>query len=200
MWERAYGIPPRDCAISHGAFSSRGVARIQLGAPWETLLRRAGQPQQRTRTWAWCVQGNHNQHAADVAVLTDAGRVELVGSTARGHSAGGIAVGSAARGLRSGITVRRVGRATRFYVVRRGRVYALGVMTRSLSRRAHALRVAVARVLAAQATQGPPGFVPSPALAAALRSGPTGRTLAGSTDPVLNAKFAFLCRVNMQGT
>lgn len=199
MWERAYGIPFRDCAISHGTFSASGLARIRLGATWEALLRRAGQPQQRSRAWSWCVQGNYNRNAADIAVLDGAGKVELVGSTARGHRAGRIAVNSAARGLASGITVRRVGRATRFYVVRRGRVYAVGVMTRSLSRRPRALRTAIARLLAAKATQGPPGFVPSPALAA-LRGGPSGRTLAGSTNPRLNAKFAFLCKLQVQGT
>jgi hypothetical protein len=198
MWERADGIPTRDCAISHGAFAASGVDRVRLGVPWETLLRRAGQPQQRSRAWSWCVQGDHNLHAADVAVLSEAGKVELVGSTARGHSAGGIAVNSVARGLRSGITVRRVGRATRIYVVRRGRVRAVGVTTRSLARRHHALRVAMARWLSAKATQGPPAFVPSPALAA-LRGAPSGRTLSGSTDPALNAKFALLCRLNVHG-
>ena len=69
MWERAQGIPTRDCAISHGALSSRGLARVRLGATWESLLRRAGQPQQRSRAWSWCVKGEHNLHAADVAVL-----------------------------------------------------------------------------------------------------------------------------------
>ncbi len=199
MWERAQGIPTRDCAISHGALSSRGLARVRLGVTWESLLRRAGQPQQRSRAWSWCVKGEHNLHAADVAVLSGAGKVELVGSTARGHSAGGIAVGSAARGLGSGITVRRVGRATRIYVVRRDRVRAVGVTTRSLARRHRALRLAIARLLSAKATQGPPAFVPS-AAQAATRGAPTGQTLSGSSDPKLNAAFAFLCNLNVQGT
>ena len=55
-----------------------------------------------TRAWSWCVRGKRNRRAADVAVLSTAGRVELVGSTARGRSAGGIAVGAPARRLRGG--------------------------------------------------------------------------------------------------
>jgi hypothetical protein len=198
MWERAQGIPTRDCAISHGALSSRGLARVRLGANWESLLRRAGQPQQRSRTWSWCVKGEHNLHAADVAVLSNAGKVELVGSTARGHSAGGIAVAARAGSLRSGITVRRNGRVDWIYVVRKGRVRAVAVVRHSLARRSRALRTAIARLLSAKATQGPPAFVPS-AAQAATRGAPTGRTLSGTSDPQLNAAFAFLCNLQVRG-
>ncbi len=196
MWERADGVAARACAQSHGALAASGLDRQRLGVGWEALLHRAGQPQQRARAWSWCVKGDHNGHAADVASLTGAGKVELVGSTARGRSARGIAVGSVARSLHSGITVRRSGRGTWIYVVRRGRVHAVAVATRSLSRRPHALRLAIGRLLSARATQGHPGFVPS-AAQAALRV-PTGQPLAGTSDPKLNERFALLCHLQVQ--
>ena len=34
----------------------------------------------------------------------------------------------------------------------------------------------------------------------AARGAPTGRTLSGSSDPRLNAAFALLCKLNVQGT
>jgi microsomal dipeptidase-like Zn-dependent dipeptidase len=59
MWERADGIKSADCRT-----------KLRLGWSWKTLLKRAGQPQQRTRAWSYC---NH------VAVLGANGRVVLVG-------------------------------------------------------------------------------------------------------------------------
>jgi hypothetical protein len=197
MWERAAGVPARDCAQSNGAFFRYGVGRIHLGDTPEGLLRRAGQPQQRNRAWSYCVKGKRNLHAADVAAFSSAGKVELVGSTARGHRVGGRAVGGPPRGLRSGITIRRVGRGNRLWVVRKGRVHAVGVVTRSLTRRPKALRQAVARLLSAQAIQGRPDFVPNPAQ---VKARATGRSLAGTSDPKLNAAFAMLCRLQVQGT
>jgi hypothetical protein len=199
MWERASGISTRSCAPMRATLTARGRSGLRLGDDWTTLLRRAGQPQQRSRAWTWCVQGRRNRWAADVAVLSDAGRVRLVGSTARGRSARGIAVGDLAGTLRSGITVRRAGRVSWIYVVRRGRVRAVAVASRSVTARARTVRTAVARLLAAKATQRRPGFVPS-ATQASTRGAPTGRTLAGSTNPKLNAAFAFLCNLNVQGS
>ena len=197
MWERASGIRARDCEQSNGALFRYGLGRIRLGETPEGLLRRAGQPQQRDRTWSYCVKGKRNLHAADVAVFNTAGTVELVGSTARGHRVGGRAVGGRPRGLRSGITLRRVGRAYRVWVVRRGRVRAVAVVTRSLSRRPRALRQAVARLLSAQATQGRPDFVPNAKQASARA---TGRPLASTNNAKRDAEFAMLCRLQVQGT
>jgi hypothetical protein len=200
MWERAGGIRTRACAPMWAVLTPRGMGPLRLGERWETLLRRAGQPQQRSRAWSWCVVGVRNGRAADVAALSDAGTVELVGSTARGRSAAGRSVTRGARGLRPGITVQHTRRAAWVYVVRGGRIRAVAVASRSLARRPRALRLAVARLLSAQATQSRPGFVPSDAQAqAALRGAPTGETLSGSSDPRLNAKFALLCRLNVQG-
>src|SRR5205807_175232 len=76
--------------------SSKGLAGLRLGSDWQALLRRAGQPQQRTRAWTWCANGAPNRTAADVAVLSPGGTVDLVGSTARGRSAPGFSVGARA--------------------------------------------------------------------------------------------------------
>jgi hypothetical protein len=206
MWERAEGIPARGCTPTHRTLSSRGLATVRLGADWQTLLRRAGQPQQRTRAWSWCTLGPGNRRAADVAVLSDAGRVQLVGSTARGRSAAGVAVGASAarvgptaRSIGRGVRTRRAGGIAWVYVVRRGRVRAVAVASRSLARRPAALRLAVARLLTAQATQTGPGFVPS-AAQAATPGALTGRTLAGSTNVRLNNALALLCHLQVQGS
>jgi hypothetical protein len=177
---------------------------VRLGEDWQTLLRRAGQPQQRTRAWSWCVSGKRNGGAADVAVLNDAGKVQLVGSTAHGRSASGVAVGTSATRVDQitqsggpGLRIRPAGGITWVYAVRSGRVRAVAVASNALARRPAALRLAAARLLVAQASRTMPGFVPSDAQAA-TRGAPTGRTLAGSIDPNLNTALAFLCHLQVQ--
>src|SRR4051794_17324286 len=94
MWERADGIRTRPCGDSDHALSPSGVGELRLGRGWTTLLRGAGQPQERTRAWSWCAAGKRNTFKADVAELSKGGKVELVGSTAFGRSAGGVRVGA----------------------------------------------------------------------------------------------------------
>jgi hypothetical protein len=204
MWERAEGVRSPGCAGALRTFSSRGLGPLRLGDDWLALLRRAGQPQQRTRAWSWCANGRLNRRAADVAVLSDAGRVQLVGSTARGRSAAGIGVGAAAariarttRPLGAGVRTRLAGRVAWVYVVRRGRIRAVGLAAGSLARRPGALRLAVARLLAARATQAQPSFEPSAAQAAS-GGALTGRTLAGTSNPRLNAALTLLCHLQVQ--
>jgi hypothetical protein len=192
MWERAEGIRAPGCAASRGAVGPRGLGRLRLGLDWRALLRRAGQPQQRARAWSWCVRGRGNRRAADVAVLSPAGRVELVGSTARGRSVGGVRVG--ARGLGNGVHVR----GASIVVVLRGRVRAVAVASRALAGRPRALRADVRRLLAARASQARRVFRPS-AAQAATAGRVTGRALAGTSDPALNAALAFLCGLEVQG-
>ena len=184
------------CFAQRDAVSPRGLGPLRLGSDWQTLLRRAGQPQQRMRAWSWCVKGSGNQRAADVAVLSAAGKVELVGSTARGRSARGVRIGARAKSLRGvrragpGLRVRISGRRAWVYAIRRGRVRAVAVATRSLARRPAALRTAVSRLRAAKATQAVRSFVPNEAQAEPRL---TGRALAATSDPQLNAKLAMLC-------
>src|SRR4051794_4481584 len=190
MWERADGIRTPRCADSDHPLSARGRGELRLGRGWRTLLRRVGQPQQRTRAWSWCVAGKRNRRAADVGVLGRSGKVQLVGSTAFGRSADGVPVGARARrvsGLRSaggGVRFRRTRRGAWVFGVRGGRVRAVGVASRGLARRPKALRVAMRRVLAARASARPRRFVPSQAQAkGALRGRPTGRAPAGAGGP-----------------
>jgi hypothetical protein len=197
MWERADGIPGPGCRTAGSPVTTRGIGPLRVGDDWETLLRSAGQPQLRGRAWAWCVRGTANLRAADVAVLSPAGQVELVGSTARGRAAGGIAVTKPASRLRrtarsigGGMFVRRTRRARYVYAVRRGRVWAVGVAAMSLTRRTAELRSAFRRVVTAPVTQAQPTFVPN---VAARFTKLTGRSLAGTSDPALNRALMLLC-------
>jgi hypothetical protein len=190
MWERADGIRAPGCASPNRRVTSRGLGPLRLGARWTALLRRAGQPQRRTRAWTWCVRGAGNERAADVAVLNRSGKVELVGSTARGRSAGGVGIGAPAGSLPRG--------GTFVYAVERGRVSAVVVASRSLARRPEALRAALRRLQAATASRAPRAFRPS-AAQAATGGLPAGRALAGTSDPRLNAALALLCSLQVQG-
>jgi len=183
MWERATGIESKRCFFHQDPIGSRGRGPIRLGENWQTLLRRAGQPQQRTRAWSWCVKGRGNARAADVAVLSRAGKVELVGSTARGRYARKVRVGdraSSIRGTRSGgrgLRIRRAGKSVYVYVIRGRRVKAIGVATRDLARNRKALRAAAKRLVSAKASAAPRIFVPADAQKAGKMAG---RALAGA--------------------
>jgi hypothetical protein len=150
------------------------------------------------------VRGARNQRAADVAELDRSGHVELVGSTARGDTAAGVGVGASAGTLHGtrpgggGLRLRGTRRGTWVFAVQRGRVIAVAVASRSLARRPHALRAALRRLQAATATQGPRAFHPNLVQAAAAGR-PTGRMLAGTGSPRLNAALALLCSLQMQG-
>jgi hypothetical protein len=80
------------------------------------------------------------------------------------------------------------------YATKGGRVRAVGVASASLGKHPTALRKAVARLLAARASQVKPVFKPS---ATASASRLTGTVLAGATDPRLNSAFAYLCGLQM---
>ena len=211
MWERASGVPVPGCHEPIGRFSSRGRGPMRLGVDWKTLLRGAGQPQARGRTWTWCIRGQRSPRAADVAELSSAGVVELVGSAARGRKAGGVHVGARARGLgRVGRLVRRArsaGGGVRYrrtrssawvYYVRGGRVRAVGVATLGLARRRAELRAAMGRMRSATATQAVKEFRPAAAQAASLGR-LSGRTLAGSRDSKVNAALELLCSLQVSG-
>jgi hypothetical protein len=187
---------------AHHTLGWRERARLRLGSGWKALLRRAGQPQQRGRAWSWCLKGGRNTHRKDVAVLgRRSGRVQLVGSNGIGRSVGGVEVGDRASRVRR---ARSVGRGVRVrgkkvWVVRAGRVRAVALATRKLSRQRGALRRAVGRMLAARASSAPRRFVPSEATAAGKAS-TGGRPLAGTYDARLNAKLIALCMAQAGGT
>jgi hypothetical protein len=202
MWERASGVRVPDCANRDGVITRRGRGVHRLGTDWLTLLRAAGQPQQRTRAWTWCVKGRRNANRHQAAVLSPRGFVELVGSNALRRRAGGVPVGARVAKRRSLRRARRVGpglrrRGTFVYVVRGGRVRAVGVASRSLIRRRRDLRAAARLLLTARAAQPTREFVPNPAQAE--KAGLRGRPLAGTSNERLNRALALLCSLQVQG-
>ena len=197
MWERADGIRAPGCRPQDVGLTTAGLGPVRLRDSWESLLRRAGQPQQRTRTWTWCAVGRRNGNAADVAELSSAGRVELAGSTARGRGARGVEVASAVKRVRGvatavghGLFVRRAHRAVFVWTVLDGRVKAVGVATPGLARRPHALLAAMKRVAGAHASQAKRVFIPNATLGSATL---TGANLVATSDPRLNHALAVLC-------
>jgi hypothetical protein len=109
MWERAEGVPEVRCDRWRQRFlTERGLAdRVELGDKPKRVLKRAGQPVDRTRTWRWCARSRPTGGQAKpgakkkvVAVFGGDGRVELIGSTLRKHRADGIRVGMPAGVLR----------------------------------------------------------------------------------------------------
>jgi hypothetical protein len=175
---------------------------MRLGADWRALLRGAGQPQQRTRAWSWCMRGARNAEATDVAELSRAGKVEQVGSTAHGRRAGDVRVAASAHAVRrlrsagGGVRLRRTARSTWVYAVSGGRVRAVGVASNALAARPAQLRAAMHRLLAAKASRQKREFRPS-AAQAATRGRLTGQTLAGTADPGLNSALALLCSLQL---
>lgn len=200
MWERAHGIESKRCFFHQDGVTARGRGPLRLGDGWITLLRRAGQPQQRTRAWSWCVKGRGNRRAADVAVLNRRGKVELVGTTARGRFARQIAVGdpagavAGARAVGPHLRVKRSRGRSFVYALRDGRVQAIAVTRPALAARPAALRAAVLRVLRARASAAPRRFVPAKAQAGGQMAG---RPLAGSGDRETDARTALLCGLNL---
>ena len=130
MWERANGVPGPDCRNADDGFSRKGLGQMRLGYTPDRLLRRVGQPQQRTRAWSYCVRSPENKKANATAVFSPKGRVELVGSNARGIKALGIGAGTPVRRLPK--------RATSFggsmrLVTSRGATYLFGVSGKKVS-------------------------------------------------------------------
>ena len=98
------------------------------------------------------MQGSGNPRAADVAVFGADGRVALVGSTAQGRRTSGLPPVGRKVGGKARIVVK--GRAA--YEVKRGRVRAVGVGAKGMSRAA--LKRALREVSGARATQSRPAF------------------------------------------
>lgn len=194
MWERTDGVRPSAC--------DRGSA-IRVGASWTSLLRSAGQPQQRDRAWSWCASGDGNDGRADVAELSPGGTVELAGSNASGRSAGGVSVGAAAsaatRGAESagGGVYYKNGSA---YLVKGTTVSAVARASRSLLKDPESLAAAMSRLARATATQNAhPTFQASDTQAAQEAAGTpvTGQPLASQGDSAVTAALAALCHLQL---
>jgi hypothetical protein len=208
MWERAEGVPTPGCADPGGAVEATGIGALRLGRGWAGLLRAAGQPQQRGRAWSWCVAGAANEGRADVAELTRGGTVELVGSTAGGRSAGGVAVGApaaavaAAQDAGDGVRLRRTDRGAWAYAVRDGRVTAVAAASAPLAGDPGALAAAMGRLATASATQATAPFVASAPQAEQQAAGaqPTGQPLAGTADATVTSALAALCHLQLSAS
>ena len=133
MWERAQDVPPTRCQPAKGRATRRGLTRVRLGASANALLRRAGQPRKRARTWTWCAPGGRIS-----ARLTQRGKVTGVFSTAPGHTLAGAGRGDKLKGkarkrtkaLGRGLRVRKLGGGRRAVLrVRGGKVRWVGVTT-----------------------------------------------------------------------
>jgi hypothetical protein len=202
MWERADGIATPGCATPNGAIGATGRGPLRLRRRWDALLRAAGQPQQRGRAWSWCLSGAGNDGRADVAELTRGGTVELVGSTADGRHAGGVAVGAAASELSAtqsaapGVRYRQTADAAWAYLIRDGRVAAVATASLSLARDPSGLAAAIRRLASAPATQTRSSFEPS-AARQAVGAPPTGLPLAGTGDPNVDAALTLLCHLQV---
>ena len=196
MWERASGVVSNRCFFRQDGLKRTGRGPIRLGDTWRRVLERAGQPQQRDRAWSWCVKGKDNRSAADVAVLSDKGVVELVGSTARGRNAQGRAVGAKVGG-RNRYVVRRSGGRAFVSAVRGGRITAVAVTTTRLARDRKALGTAMRRVLRAKADNRPKQFVPAVAQTQTRGVRMLGRTLAGEGNKQVDARLALVCSLNL---
>jgi hypothetical protein len=135
-WERVNGIG-FGCKPATLRLTRRGLGRLRLRDGAARLLRRGGQPKERgDRAWSWCVRGKRNGGKRVAAVLTPAGKVALVGT-----SAGTRKLPDGARRVGRGLFVRSAGRRARFvYGVRRGQVRFVAVATRAASRNGKTLR------------------------------------------------------------
>jgi hypothetical protein len=123
MWERANGVPGPGCK-DPAPVGRKGIGGLKLGATPEATLFAAGQPEDRTRAWSYCVNGSGGTTAA---IFSPEGRVGLVGTSARGAKAAGIAPGARLHGARGGIKVKRVRGATYVFGVRHNRVKQVAV-------------------------------------------------------------------------
>jgi hypothetical protein len=147
-WERAEGIP-YGCKSGREHFTRVGLGKLRLRYDTTRLLRRGGQPKVRgNRAWSWCILRKRNRGRKVVAALDRSGKVQLIATNAIGYRALKIRPGSRSKRLRGkvrrlgkGLYVRRAGKSSRYvYVVRRGRVRAVGVATRSASKNRKRLR------------------------------------------------------------
>src|SRR6185436_5034538 len=98
------------------------------------------------------------------------------------------------RSLGGGLFMQRSGRRAFVYVVRGGRVRAVGVTTTRFAAKRAALRSALRRVLRASADNRPRKFIPA---AAQAKGAMLGRSIAGTGNPQTDAALALYCGLNL---
>ena len=133
-------------------------------------------------------------------MLSRSGTSQLVGSTARQDVAAHVEVGRTARAVRGaqslggGLFLRKAHRRAYVFVVRAGRVRAVGVTTAGFAAHRAQLRGAVRRVLSARADNAPRRFIPNPAQA---RARLLGRAIAATGNPQTDAALAYYCGLSL---
>jgi len=155
MWERVEGARPRTCMPVRRRLTRRGLEDVQVGRSVGELLREAGQPDARPgRVFEYCAQLGGGRHGKVSAVLSESGRVVLVGSRNAIHKANGIGIGDRASRLarkkgvrrfgRRDVMVRRLKGGNRFvWGVRKGRVRWTAVVSGRVGKDARELRRAL---------------------------------------------------------
>ena len=131
-WERAVGVPGPRCLPAPRRFSTSGLGKARLGRSALGVLKRVGQPKRRPkRAYRWCARTKRKDPGARVAAAFNrAGRLALVGSTARGHRLADVGpdappsrVPDEAIALGGGLFIARSGPGgDRVYGVRRGEI------------------------------------------------------------------------------
>jgi hypothetical protein len=125
---------------------------VRIGDTPESLLRRAGQPNNRPeKVWTYCAQGPRDNRPVGFLypVFTAGGSLELVGTTAPEHEA--LAVGRGdritrkfrrgAKRIGSTLLVKTAGKGRRYvYGVRRGRATFVAVTTATVAKDTKRLR------------------------------------------------------------
>ncbi|UJA20322.1 hypothetical protein HJD18_08940 [Thermoleophilia bacterium SCSIO 60948] len=151
MWERAVGVPGPGKKPKRGRIGSNGSRTIKLRAKPNAVLNATGQPEVRTQGWRWRVKGS----GGILGAAFKNANVQMVASTARGYSAGGVRPGDRAGrvtsrsvALGNGLYRRQLGNGNRFvYGVAGGKVRFVGVATRKASNGAAALSRAAKKAL-----------------------------------------------------
>ena len=150
-WERADGVSATSCLPARARFSKSGLGRaLRLGDTAQAALFRGGQPLSRPgHSFRYCASGASGRGARTASVFNAAGRVALIGTTAKGDRAGGIGAGASTARLKRGATRlasglwegrRLAGGARYVYGVRGGRVSYVAVAGAGELRKVSGLR------------------------------------------------------------
>ena len=142
MWERTQGIAEVRCdGWGTRNFTRQALGdRIRLHARPKPTLQRAGQPEDRTRTWTWCANPTDESRKVK-AVFDPRGNVGLIASTLPQHGIAGAAPGEnlsalprAAEQLGGGVYTADAGNGRRHvWVAEGGRITATGLAQPAIS-------------------------------------------------------------------
>jgi len=129
MWERSVGVPTlKRCRPARGRLTAKGLSRVRLGLGPVGLLKKAGQPAQRTgRVYRWCVRGERARTSKVVAVFDKRQRATLVASTGIGHRGRTLGLVKGKRAAKIRRSVRRLGKGLLIRRARGGKSFVYGV-------------------------------------------------------------------------